>query len=214
MKMKNLIILTTAISVILCLTSCSEKEINFDKAHLELVNREIIATDEKEAGTLALNAKEGGGMAVIKNIDFDTGTIALALKGENNPGKSFIGIAFNIRNDSTYEAIYFRPFNFKSDKSASREHSIQYISPPQYTWEFLRTRHEGVYEAAYPDPPSPDEWFEIKVKIDSNKVYVYDKESGTELLNVNRLEKQVSNKIGLWTGNNSKGTFKNMRVLK
>lgn len=214
MKVKNLIITTTVVSLIFLLTSCSEKEINFGRDNLELVNREIIATDEKEASMLTLNAKEGGGMAVIKNINFDIGTIALELKGENNPGKSFIGVAFNIQNDSTYEAIYFRPFNFKSDKSASREHSIQYISPPQHTWESLRTNHEGEYEAEYLNPPSPDEWFGIRVKIDNDNVYVYDKGSNTELLHVNRLEKQVSNKIGLWTGNNSKGVFKNMRILK
>ncbi|MBC9795715.1 hypothetical protein [Sinomicrobium weinanense] len=213
MKVKNLIITTTAVSLISFLTSCTEREINFDKVHLELVNREIIPTDEKEANTLALNAKEGGGMAVIKNINFDMGTIALELKGENNPGKSFIGIAFNIQNDSTYEAVYFRPFNFRSDRPASREHSIQYISPPHHTWQSLRTKHEGEYEAAYLNPPSPDEWFGIRMKIDSSSVSVYDK-SGTELLNINRLEKQASNKIALWTGNNSKGVFKNMRILK
>lgn len=214
MKVKNKINTTIAISIIFLLTSCSEKEINFDKDNLDLVNREIITIDEKEASTLALNAKEGGSMAVIKSINFDIGTIEVELKGENNPGKSFIGVAFNIQNDSTYEAIYFRPFNFKSDKSGNREHSIQYISPPQHTWESLRTNHEGEYEAAYPDPPSPDEWFGIRVKIDNANVYVYDKGSNTELLHVNRLEKQVSNKIGLWTGNNSKGVFKNMKILK
>ncbi|RNL92271.1 hypothetical protein ED312_03670 [Sinomicrobium pectinilyticum] len=214
MKVKNLINITTAISTIFLLISCAEKEINLDRDNLKLVNREIVTTDEKEVNTVALNAKGGDGFAVIKNINFDIGTITLELKGENNPGKSFIGIAFNIRNDSTYEAVYFRPFNFRADDLVSREHSVQYISPPRHTWKSLRTDHEGEYEAAYLNPPSPDEWFGIRVKIDSSNVYVYDKESGTAILNVNRLEKQVSNKIGLWTGNNSKGVFKNMRILK
>jgi len=52
------------------------------------------------------------------------------------------------------------------------------------------------------------------VKIDKDMVYVYDKKSNTELLSIKRLEKQVSDKIGLWTGNNSKGEFKNMKTLE
>ena len=212
--MKNKIVITTAISLIFILTSCSEKEIKFHKENLELVNREIISTDDKEANTLTLNAKKGDGIAVLKKINFNVGTIQLEIKGENNPGKSFVGVAFNIQNDSTYEAIYFRPFNFKSNEIERREHSIQYISHPKNTWKFLRTNHKGHYEAEYLNAPAPDEWFAISVKIDKDKVYVYDKESNTELLSIRRLEKQVSDKIGLWTGNNSKGGFKNMRILK
>ena len=213
MKVKNQIKTTTAILIIFLFISCSEKSINLGKDNLNLVNREIIDTDEKDLNTLALNAKKGDGMAVIKNVNFDVGTIVLELKGESKPGKSFVGVAFNIQNDNTYEAIYFRPFNFRSNKSLRREHSVQYISHPKHTWKSLRTNYEGEYEAEYLNPPFPDEWFGIRVKIDSNFVYVYDKESGVELLNVKRLENQVSNTIGLWTGNNSKGVFKNMKIL-
>ena len=212
--MKNKILIAAIISVIFILTSCSKKEIKFDRRNLDLVNREIIVNNEKMANKLKLNAKQGDGMAVLKNINFEVGTIEIELKGENNPGKSFVGIAFNIQNDSTYEAIYFRPFNFQSDKQISREHSIQYISQPKNTWHFLRANHEGKYEAEYPRKPSPKDWFKIKVKIENDKVYIYDIKSNTKLLSIERLEKPVSNKIGLWTGNNSKGEFKNLRIQK
>jgi len=59
-----------------------------------------------------MNAKNSDGIGIIEDVEFDKGTIEVELLGENNPGKSFIGIAFNIQNDKTYEVIYFRPFNF------------------------------------------------------------------------------------------------------
>jgi hypothetical protein len=212
--MKNIIVTTIGILLITLFISCSENKIKFNNGDLKLINREVIEADGNAPNTLVLNNKKGDGIAVLKNEKFDFGTIELELKGENNPGKSFVGIAFNIQNDSTYEAIYFRPFNFKSNKSKRREHSIQYISHPKNTWRFLRTNHEGLYEAEYLNSPSPNEWFTITVKIDKDKVYVYDKKSNTELLSIKRLEKQVSDKIGLWTGNNSKGEFKNMKILE
>lgn len=212
--MKNKIFTTKGVLLITLFISCSENKIDFNKGNLELINRAVIASDEEVSNTLVLNNKVGDGIAVLKNENFDVGTIELELKGENNPGKSFVGVAFNIQNDSTYEAIYFRPFNFKSAELERREHSVQYISHPKNTWKFLRTNHEGLYEAEYLNPPSPDDWFAITVKIDKGKVYVYDRKSNTELLSIQRLEKLVSDKIGLWTGNNSKGEFRNMRILK
>ena len=86
--------------------SCSEKTIRFTDENLNVVNRDILSIDE-DSNTVSLNAKLGDGFAIIENVNFDVGTIELELKGENNPGKSFLGIAFNVQNDSTYEAIYF-----------------------------------------------------------------------------------------------------------
>lgn len=212
MKNKNLII--TGILLFALFSSCSPRMTDLNDGNLELVNRSIISSNENAPNTLVLKNKEGDGMAVLKNEKFDSGTIELELKGENIPGKSFVGLAFNIQNDSTYEAIYFRPFNFKADKLERREHSVQYISHPKNTWRFLRTNHKGLYEAEYINAPLPDEWFGVSVRIDNDNVYVYDKKTKTELLRIKRLEKQVSDKIGLWTGNNSKGEFKNLSILE
>ena len=203
---------TTAILIILMFTSCSEKEIKFDKESLELLNNVIISIDEKSENTLTLDAKPQGGIALLKNSKFNSGTIHLELKGENNPGRSFVGVAFNIQNDSTYECVYFRPFNFKS--AEKKGNAIQYVSQPKNTWSYLRTNFKGQYESEYSNPPLADDWFAISLKIDANTVVVYDEKSNIELLSIKRLEKQVSDKIGLWTGNNSKGDYKNMRIVE
>ena len=208
--MKNKTLVATGILLFVLFTSCSQSNLNLSNENLILVNRDAIKSEGNNS--LVLNAKKGDGIAIIKNDSFNTGVIELELKGENTPGKSFVGVAFNIQNDSTYEAIYFRPFNFKAEELIKRQHSIQYISHPKNTWRYLRTNSEGIYEAEYIDAPLPEEWFGISVKIDMDKVRVYDKKSNTELLSVKRLEKQVSNKVGLWTGNNSKGEYRNVKL--
>lgn len=205
---KNILMLTI---VFLSFLSCSTQRIRLEDHSLELINREIVPANNSEK-TLVVHRKRGDGIAILKNIEFDNGTIELELKGENNPQKSFVGVAFNIQNDSVYEAVYFRPFNFQSEDKIRREHSIQYIYKPEYEWRFLRTNYEGQYEAEFPRKPSPDDWFKIRIVINAKEVTVFDAETNTKLLTVKRLITQVSNRIGLWTGFDSKGEFKNLKI--
>ena len=151
-------------------------------------------------------------MAIINDLKFDKGVIELELQGENVRGKSFIGVAFNIQNDSVYEAIYFRPFNFQAEQKINRDHSVQYIYHPKYTWRYLRTNNEGQYESNFPRQPMPEEWFGVRIEINEKMVIVYDLETKTKLLSIERLTKQVSDRIGLWTGFDSKGSFRNLVV--
>lgn len=193
-------------------SSCAIKKINIAKENLKIVNREIIPNENSDQHELSLNAVKGDGLAVFESISFETGTIELEIRGEDVQGKSFVGLAFNIQNDSTYEAVYFRPFNFKNKDVERRSHGMQYISHPKNTWKYLRTNFEGQFEATFNNPPAPDDWFSVVIKIEADKVYVYDKRNNTELMQVKRLEKQSSNKIGFWTGFNSKGDFKNLVI--
>ena len=211
--MKRSILTMATILMILILAGCSSKLVQLANVKLDVRNRDVVSLDNL-TNTLVLNNKKGDGMAIIEDLSFEKGSITLEIKGENNPGKSFVGLAFNIQNDSTYEAVYFRPFNFKAAEKIRREHSVQYIFHPKYTWRYLRTNNEGQYESEYPRQPSPDDWFAVEIIIDAERVKVYDKKTGTELLSINRLTDQVSDKIGLWTGFNSKGSFRNLRIGK
>lgn len=211
--MKKQILIAAKMTLILSLVGCSSQTIKFEPENLDVINRDIVSISESK-NSLILNNRIGDGMAILKDLDFEQGMIELEIKGENNPGKSFVGIAFNIQNDSTYEAVYFRPFNFQSEEKIRREHSVQYISHPSYDWRHLRTNKEGQYEAEYLRKPSPEDWFAVQVKIDEKRVYVYDKKTNTELLSVERLSPQVSDRIGLWTGFNSKGEFRNLSIVE
>ncbi len=55
------------------------------------------------------------GIAWINDIRFSDGIIEFDVKGKNVLQQSFVGFAFHGSNDSTYDAVYFRPFNFKSN---------------------------------------------------------------------------------------------------
>src|SRR5260221_285321 len=54
------------------------------------------------------------GVVWIKNTNFLTGTIEIDLRGKDIVQKSFLGVAFHGVDTITYDAIYFRPFNFRS----------------------------------------------------------------------------------------------------
>jgi len=204
----------TLAGFLLSILNCSEnKYIELNKSKIQLINREFVSTKDIESNTIALDAQNSSGLAIINNLEFETGIIEFDILGENNPGKSFVGIAFNIQNDSTYEAIYFRPFNFLSPEKIRREHCVQYIFHPEFPWYRLRKEKEGQFEAEYFNPPSPDDWFSVRIIIKPERVIVEKLISGKVLMEVGRLSKTVSTKIGFWTGYGSKGSFKNLRII-
>ena len=154
---------TKLLLIIICLMaihSFGQEQINlWDKLQnkkIKAVNRTIsIYGDQKVA--VEMDAKDNDGLGILEGIEFDTGTIEIDLLGENNPGKSFIGIAFNIQNDDTFEAIYFRPFNFVAEEQIRKDHMVQYIFHPEFTWRKLRDERTGEFEDEISSPPDPDD---------------------------------------------------------
>src|ERR1017187_621430 len=53
------------------------------------------------------------------------------------PG-SGLGIAFHGEDTSTYDAVYFRPFNFNTTDPVRKIHAVQYVSMPDNPWFRLR----------------------------------------------------------------------------
>ncbi len=186
---------------------------NFKKNAIKAINRDI-NLDSLNKKALFINSKIGDGIGVLENVSFTKGEIKLELAGKNLRGRSFVGIAFNIQNDSTYEAIYFRPFNFKATEKARKKHMVQYIYHPEYTWKKLRTEKTGEYENEIANPPNPDYWFSVKIIIKEKEVRVFVNESQKPDLVVTRLTETKSDKIGLWTGYNSSGRYKNLSIKK
>ena len=180
---------------------------------IEAVNRTIsqYPTDEN---AVEMNVNNSDGLGILKEIEFDKGLIEVELKGENNPGKSFIGIAFNIQNNETYEVVYFRPFNFVAEEQIRKDHMVQYIFHPEFTWRKLRDERTGEFEDEIPIPPNPDGWFLAKIKITSEKIEVYVDELPEPVLSIDRLTAPKSKKIGIWTGFGSSGRFRNLILKK
>lgn len=103
-----------------------------------VINRsaEVLNEDNKKA--VRINEMPNEGAMILKDANFSNGIIEFDVKGKNVVQQSFVGFAFHMQDEKTYDAIYFRPFNFKSSDTARRAHSVQYFSSPDYGWEKLR----------------------------------------------------------------------------
>jgi hypothetical protein len=152
---------------------------------------EILETDGKHA--IRLKAKndsqqQTAGLALVEGLNFSTGAIELDLKGKNVRQMSFIGIAFNVADERTFEGVYFRPFNFKADEPF-RTRAVQYIAWPDNTWEKLRKDKPGQFEKPINPAPDPDGWFHAKIDVRPTEVLVFVNEAKQPCLTVKRLAK-------------------------
>jgi hypothetical protein len=179
-------------------------EIN-ESGEWHIHNRNISVGEE-----VYLDANEGDGILLNQEIQLSNGAIELDIRGKDVRGKSFVGLAFHGVNDSTYDVIYFRPFNFKD--STRYTHSVQYISHPTYTWHHLRGNYPEVYENEITPAPEPEEWIHAKIVIEHPIVKVFVNNSKEPSLEVEQLNSREVGWLGFWVGNGSDGYFKNLRI--
>ncbi len=152
-------------------------------------------------------------MAYLQGIEFSNGTIEFDVRGKDVQQQSFVGVAFHGVDGTTYDAIYFRPFNFKTEDPARRKRAVQYISHPTYTWQKLRAEHPGEYEQPVSPVPDPNAWFHVRVIVAAPKVSVFVDKAKEPSLVVNQLSDRHKGRVGLWVGNNSGGDFANLKIV-
>ena len=208
MKPKQILLLALVLSTML---TAQQKNITpdlstyADTTKWTILNREVTYDD-----AIQFDTRKGDGLLFLKDFEFTNGIIETDIKGENKPGQSFVGIAFHGINDSTYDAVYFRPFNF--EKKERSNHSVQYIHMPGYGWKKLRTDFPEKYEDSLIIIPNPDNWFHAKIEVNYPKVEVYIENSETPTLIVEQISKAGKGWVGFWVGYNSKGSFKNLSI--
>ena len=183
-----------------------------DISRWDIINRKAEAVNEDGKKAARFNEAPNEGLLVLKGIEFANGTIEFDVKGRNVIQQSFVGIAFHGLNDSTYDGVYFRPFNFQSGESTRRHHSVQYISPPKYDWAVLRETHPGKYENALVTAIDPESWFHAKIIIKADSIAVYVNDDKKASLTIQQISNRTTGKIGFWVGNNSDGDFKNLSI--
>lgn len=186
---------------------------NLSANNFKVVNREINVTTRQGKTMLNLNAKPGDGVAWLNDITFEKGVIEFDVKGKNVMQQSFVGIAFHGLNDSTFDAVYFRPFNFQSPDPVRKSHSVQYVSLPQYDWSALREKFPGKYENTLTVSVEPESWFHAKVIVDANNITVFVNGDSKASLTVQPISKSTTGKLGFWVGNNSDGDFSNLKII-
>lgn len=172
-----------------------------------VMNRAAQVTSDEGRSVVSFDAREGDGGAWLEGVDFENGTIEIMIRGKNVPQSSFVGIAFRGLDDETYDAVYFRPFNFLADNALSRSHHVQYVSHPANPWWRLREEHTGVYENEIPGPPDPDGFFKARIEINKPEIRVFVNDASEPCLVVNELTERTGGRVGLWMGNGSDGSF-------
>jgi hypothetical protein len=195
--------------LIACLLSSSlyAQTVSTDPDNWTVYNREV----NFSGALIHLNAQERDGILWLNNFNFSNGVIELDLKGKNAPGQSFVGFAFHGQDNEEFDAVYFRPFNFKNPNRNS--HSIQYISMPDNDWSTLRNAFPGKYEnTIYPVPDPVDDWFHARIVVKHPNVKVYVNGSDEPTLEVEQISNSRQGKVGLWVGNGSEGWFKNISI--
>jgi hypothetical protein len=160
---------------------------------------------------------EINGLATIEGLTFSSGTIEAEIAGAPAPrafegARGFVGIAFRVQDENTYDAFYLRPTNGRADDQERRNHSVQYISHPQWPWQRLRQEIPSKYEA-YVDLV-PGEWTKVKIEVRGERARLYVPESAQPTLIVNDLKSgaQKAGAVALWIGPGTVAHFRNLRV--
>jgi hypothetical protein len=208
--MRDLIV---AHSILLIALSCySQQKANSKEFQnkYKVVNR--IITPGAMTGSVHLNEAEGPGIAWISGQEFSYGVIEFDVKGKDDFQRSFVGFAFHGLNDTTYEAVYFRPFNFQSADPVRKLHAVQYIANPLYDWPKLREAYPNKYEQPVTPPPDPNDWFHVRITVEQNKISVYVNTNIKPVLVVEPLVPLNGKQIGYWVGNGAGGDWKNITI--
>ncbi|MGK6351425.1 family 16 glycoside hydrolase [Parapedobacter sp. DT-150] len=164
-----------------------------------------------ERGEAHLDANADNGILWLNGSLFGNGVIELELKGRDIPGQSFVGVAFHGRDDKTFDAVYFRPFNFRHPERNG--HSVQYVSLPGNDWSLLRERFPNRYENRIDPVPDPvDAWFHVRIVVNYPDITVYVNHASRPTLEVRQLSDQKEGALGFWVGNGSEGWFRNLKI--
>lgn len=175
-------------------------------------NRTIKVKKNYDLEHLEVSEGKGEGLVWLPIKNFKSGKVTILMQGKNVLQRSFIGLAFHAKNDSTFDAVYCRPFNFYTSDSVRRIHAIQYISHPKYTWKYLRENRNAIFEKEIDNAPNPDSWFEMTIVVTKKQVKAYINADKNPSLTVDKLTKVSKGKLGIFLGDNSGGDFKKITV--
>jgi hypothetical protein len=159
----------------------------------------------------------GDGFAVLTGVDFQDGVIeadmAIEIVTPLFPGApGFGGVAFRARDDvSGYEMFYLRPGNATSPDQAKRNHSVQYVAEPGYSWPLLRRAWPSVYEAYAPLVAGA--WTHLKIEVAGRDAKMFVNGAPQPTLNVQGLKgEDLTGRVALWGFPGQTTWFSNLRI--
>lgn len=218
--MKALRLLAITCIVLLGFTSFSQKPLLIDlhkamkNKGLTIVNREVTLITEENHKGIKLSKAYGEGIVWLNNIEFSNGTIEFDVRGEDVKQHSFVGLAFHGKNDSTYDAVYLRPFQFKAADEVSQKKMLQYISLPEFTWRKLREQSPGKYENSITPAPNPNAWVKVRIVIKNSIISTYINDNKEPSMVVEKVTSIKTGSIGFYVADTSGGDFANIKITK
>jgi hypothetical protein len=184
----------------------------YKKGKLQVVNREIKSVTENGKNFIQIADNKEEGLIWLPVKDFKNGKLTITMRGKDVLQRSFVGITFHGLNDSTYDAVYCRPFNFFAKDSVRKIHAIQYISHPKFTWKKLRDERNGVFENEIINPPNPNDWFTMTIIVDNKSVKAFINQDTKPSLQVEKLTERSNGKLGIFMGDGSGGDFESITI--
>ena len=181
---------------------------------IEVYNRELSLINEESYKGIRLSKDEGEGVAWLKGIEFSNGIIEFDVRGEDVQQHSFVGIAFHAKDNSTFDAIYLRPFQFRSPDKIYQDRAIQYISLPDFPWRTLREKFPNKYEHSIEPAPDPNSWIRVRIVIKDSTISTFINGSKEPSLVVEKVNHINSGSIGFYVADTSGGDFANITITK
>ena len=157
-------------------------------------------------------------MAIVEGLEFTHGTIEVDLAGEPSPGatggaRGFVGVAFRVQEDrKTYDCFYLRPNNGRSDDQERRNHTVQYMTHPDYPWHKLRQETPSRYES-YVDI-SPATWIHVRIEVDCAKAHIFvdGRKQPTLIVNDAKSGEDKSSAVTIWFAGSTIAHARNLKI--
>lgn len=156
-------------------------------------------------------------LVLLTGSAFRDGVIEVEISGEPGTGASaaargFAGIAFRVSAAlDQFEAMYLRPTNGRAEDQVRRNHSVQYISYPEFPWHRLRKEFPEKYESYVDLVPGEFAKVKIEVKGSSARLYVHGATQPTLIVSDLR-HPAAAGQVALWIGPGTVAHFSGLRI--
>lgn len=150
-------------------------------------------------------------------LDFTDGVIEAWVASELIPNapayaRGFIGVTFRIDRTGRFESIYLRPTNSVCEEQVRRNHSVQYISFPDYRFDRLRAESPEKYESY--GEIDLHRWIHMKLVVKGTyaALYLDNKPQPALIVNDLKLGDTQSGGVGIWLESGTIAYFRDLKI--
>ena len=180
----------------------------------------VVYTDEYQNSIDHSGSVHSNGFVEIPLTTFFEGSIQIDIASERNGRTRLsdggVGVAFRIQSSDKYELVYLRTSNGKLNlppPSADRVgRALQYASPTEWTYNILRNRFPGQYEAGA--KIGLKRWHRLHLSVRNNNLTVFIDGDPLPALRVNLLGIHNRGSIAYWVDSGTDAYFSNLKIME